>query len=243
MLNTMKKMMALLLALVMVLSLSAAAFAAEAEEAETETAEAGEEDLSAYDKIGEETDTARFVKLTNMTGTDIMGLNIRKSGDWQFSDELMADDDLFEKEETSLFFYESEAAEEAGEEAEAAETEAEGEAEEAEPVLYDIQIVWSDWTVGVLYNIELDDLDEADIQRSWNSLPYLTYKSLASEEDVNTEEAEQTAYFSSPEYAAYGGGGSSSSSSGGSSSGGSSSGGSGWSYGGDSGCIDNGLLW
>ena len=234
MLNTMKKMMALFLALVMVLSLGAAAFAAEAGEAAEDEAGAGEEDLSAYDKIGEETDSARYVKLTNMTGTDIMGLNIRKSGDWQFSDELMADEDLFEKEETSLFYYEPEADEETEE------TEAEG--EEAEPVLWDIQIVWSDWTVGVLYNVELDDLAEADIQRSWNSLPYLTYKSLDSEEDVNTEEAEQTAYFSSPEYAAYGGGGSSSSS-GSSSSGGSSSGGSGWSYGGDSGCIDNGLLW
>ncbi len=232
MLNTMKKMMALFLALMMVLSLGAAAFAAEAGEAETEATET-EEDLSAYDKIGGETETARYVKLTNLTGTDIMGLNIRKSGDWQFSDELMADEDLFEKEETSLFYYEPEADEETEE------TEAEG--EEAEPVLWDIQIVWSDWTVGVLYNVELDDLDEADIQRSWNSLPYLTYKSLASEEDVNTEEAEQTAYFSSPEYAAYGGGGSSSSS-GSSSSGGSSSGGD-WSYGGDSGCIDNGLLW
>ncbi len=234
MLNTMKKMMALLLALVMVLSLGAAAFAAEAGEAAEDEADTGEEDLSAYDKIGEETEAARYVKLTNMTGTDIMGLNIRKSGDWQFSDELMADEDLFEKEETSLFFYEPEAEEET--------EETEAEAEEAESVLWDIQIVWSDWTVGVLYNVELDDLAEADIQRSWNSLPYLTYKSLASEEDVNTEEAEQTAYFSSPEYAAYGGGGSSSSS-GSSSSGGSSSGGSGWSYGGDSGCIDNGLLW
>ena len=213
MMNTMKKLGALLLALVMVMSLGAMAFA-EAEPAE-------EEDLSALARIGEETDTCRMVKVTNLTGTDIMGLNIRRSGEWEFSGELLAEGDNFEKEEVSLFCYEPETAEEA------TATDAEAEETEAEPVLYDIQIVWTDWTVGVLYNVELDDMDEAELQRSWNSLPYIVYKSLASGEDVNTEEAETAAYLADP---------ANSQSSGGSSSGGGS-------YGGDSGCIDNGLLW
>ena len=217
--NTMKKLGALLLALVMVLSLGAMAFA-EAESAE-------EEDLSALARIGEETDTCRMVKITNLTGTDIMGLNIRKSGEWEFSAELLAEGDNFEKEEVSLFCYEPETAAEAD-----TATGAEAE-EEAEPVLYDIQIVWTDWTVGVLYNVELDDMDEAELQRSWNSLPYIVYKSLESGEEVNTEEAETAAYLADPA--------NSQSSGGGSSGGGSSS--SGGSYGGDSGCIDNGLLW
>ena len=226
MMNTMKKLGALLLALVMVLSLGVTAFA----EAETEPAE--EEDLSALARIGEETETSRAVKVTNLTGTDIMGLNIRKSGEWEFSAELLAEGDNFEKEEVSLFCYEPETAEEA------TATDAEAEAEEAEPVLYDIQIVWTDWTVGVLYNVELDDMDEAELQRSWNSLPYIVYKSLASGEEVNTEEAETAAYLADPANSQSSGGSSSGS---GSSSGGSSSGGG--SYGGDSGCIDNGLLW
>ena len=221
--NTMKKLGALLLALVMVLSLGAMAFA-EAESAE-------EEDLSALARIGEETDTCRMVKITNLTGTDIMGLNIRKSGEWEFSAELLAEGDNFEKEEVSLFCYEPETAAEAD-----TATGAEAE-EEAEPVLYDIQIVWTDWTVGVLYNVELDDMDEAELQRSWNSLPYIVYKSLESGEEVNTEEAETAAYLADPANSQSSGG----SSSGGSSGGGSSS--SGGSYGGDSGCIDNGLLW
>ena len=217
--NTMKKLGALLLALVMVLSMGAMAFA-EAESTE-------EEDLSALARIGEETDTCRMVKITNLTGTDIMGLNIRKSGEWEFSGELLAEGDNFEKEEVSLFCYEPETASEAD-----TATDAEAE-EEAEPVLYDIQIVWTDWTVGVLYNVELDDMDEAELQRSWNSLPYIVYKSLESGEEVNTEEAETAAYLADPA--------NSQSSGGGSSGGGSSS--SGGSYGGDSGCIDNGLLW
>ena len=221
--NTMKKLGALLLALVMVLSMGAMAFA-EAESTE-------EEDLSALARIGEETDTCRMVKITNLTGTDIMGLNIRKSGEWEFSGELLAEGDNFEKEEVSLFCYEPETASEAD-----TATDAEAE-EEAEPVLYDIQIVWTDWTVGVLYNVELDDMDEAELQRSWNSLPYIVYKSLESGEEVNTEEAETAAYLADPANSQSSGG----SSSGGSSGGGSSS--SGGSYGGDSGCIDNGLLW
>ena len=224
--NTMKKLGALLLALVIVLSLGAMAFA------EAEAEPAGEEDLSALTRIGEETDTCRMVKITNLTGTDIMGLNIKKSGEWEFSAELLAEGDNFEKEEVSLFCYEPETAAETD-----TATDAEAE-EEAEPVLYDIQIVWTDWTVGVLYNVDLDDMDEAEFQRSWNSLPYLIYKSLESGEEVNTEEAELAAYLADPANSSSGG--SSSSGGGSSSSGGSSSGGS---YGGDSGCIDNGLLW
>ena len=221
MMNMMKRLGAILLVLAMVLTLSATAFA------EGEAEPAGEEDLSALDRIGEETETSRGVKFTNATGTDIMGLNIRKSGEWEFSDELMAEDDLFEKEEASLFCYEPETAEEG---------EADAESEEAEPVLYDIQIVWKDWTVGVLHNVDLGDMEEAVINRAWNSLPYLTYTSLATGEDVDTNDMEQVV--GTAEWEAYL---ASQSSSGGSGSGSGSGGGS--SYGGDSGCIDNGLFW
>ncbi len=219
--NAMKKLMALLLALVMVLSLGVMALAeGEAEPAEDAAAE--EEDLSALDRIGEETETSRGVKFTNATGTDIMGLNIKKSDDWEFSAELIAEGDLFEVDEASLFCYEPETA---------------GEEEETTgPVAYDIQIVWSDWTVGVLHNVLLDDMDEAMIQRAWNSLPYLTYTSLSTGEDVDTSEEEQVV--GTAEWEAYVASQSSSSGS----SGGSSSGG-GWSYGGDAGCIEGGLLW
>lgn len=150
---------------------AAAAEAEEAEEAEEE------EDLSDLPRIGEETEEGYKIKLVNDTGSTIMGMNIQKTTDdtWSWSDELLADGDEFEDGETALFCYTP------------------GEDEDGQTT-YNVQIVFTDWTVGYLHYVLLSDMEQAAIERAVNSLPYLVYTSLASEEEINTSEAEQKVF-------------------------------------------------
>ncbi len=217
-----KKRIAKLLALTVAAALCAG-LTVTAQAAGTETDPAVEaEDYEGLDRIGQETEEGYKVKLTNATGTDIMGMNIQLTTDdtWTWSDELLAEEDMFEKEETALFCYTP------GEDEGEAETEAQAQDEQT---LYNIQIVFSDWTVGYLHNVLLSDMKEAEIQRAANSLPYLVYTSLASQEEIDTSEAEQAVFegeLASGFWDSVIGGGSSSGGSGsGGSSGGSSSGG------------------
>ena len=159
----------------------------EAEETAEDAAEAGETDGAAepaeevdiadLDRIGEETEEGYKIILTNDTGTDIKGLNIQKTTDatWTWSAELLADGDKFENGETALFCY----------------TPGEGEDEET---TYNLQVVFTDWTVGYLHYVALSDMEQAVVERAVNSLPYLVYTSLASGEEIDTAAAEQKAF-------------------------------------------------
>lgn len=206
------------------------------EESEEADEEEAKEDYEGLARIGVESDGGYKIKLINATGSDIQGLNIQSTTEdtWVWSDEMLAEGDLFENGETSLLCY----------------TPREGETEET---LYNFQVVFTDWTVGYLHNVYLSDMDEAELNRApITCLPYLIYTSLAAKEEINTSEAEQKAFegeLASGFWDSVINAGSSSSSGGGSSSGGSSSGGGGYSGGGSSsggsggGCITDGLLW
>ena len=150
-----------------------------------EAEEAEEDDLEGLDRLGEETEGCVLVKITNAAGTDIMAINIKPSDDWAWSEDIMADEDTFEVDETSVLCYTPAAAED-GEE-----TEADEEAEAAEPVPQDLQIVFTDWTVGIIHNAILEDMQDVQLMRAWNSVPYLVYTSIATGEQVDTNEAEQ----------------------------------------------------
>lgn len=252
----MKKWMILLLTLALMASMTAvsglAAGEAEAdadgaEPAEaTEPAEEGEEEEDPFEglvRLGEETEGCGMVKLTNQTQDNIMMINIKRSDDWQWSDNLLLDGDLLEVGESAVLCFElpeaeepADGAEEPADEGEAPADEAEepadgAEAEEAEPVTYDLQIIFVGWTGGSCHNVVLTDVEDAQIMRAWNSIPYLVYTSVSTGEEVDMAEAEQeiaTAEY----YAQQSSGGSSSGSGGGSSSGGSNS----------EGCVGDGAL-
>ena len=55
----------------------------------------------------------------------------------------------------------------------------------------DLQIVFTDWTVGIIHNAILEDMQDVQLMRAWNSVPYLVYTSIATGEQVDTNEAEQ----------------------------------------------------
>lgn len=148
------------------------------EPAEEEPEEPAEElDLEGLDRIGEETEEGYKIRLTNATGSNIMGMNIQKTTDdsWAWSDELLADGDRFEPDEAAVFCY----------------TPGEG---EDETTTYNVQIVFTDWTVGYLHYVLLSDMNEAQLERAANSLPYLVYTSLGSGEEIDTADAEQKAF-------------------------------------------------
>ena len=228
--NNLKKLLCSLLALTVVLSMAGLAMASEEEDAsEEEQAEQAEivplteEELAALPRIGEETEDCSQIVLVNATEGDITAINIKASDEDQWSDNILAEDDVYEAEETALLCWEAE-----------------------EDVLYDLQLTFSDWTVGVAHDVDFADITQANLQRQWNGLPYLVYVSVATGEEVDTSEAEQAR--AEAEIAAgtwaYGGDSSSSGSSGGSSSSSGSSGGS--SSGGGSsseGCLDDALFW
>ena len=109
--------------------------------------------------------------------------------------------------------------------------------------------MFTNWTVGYLHNVLLSDMEAADLERAANSLPYLVYTSLGTEEQINTQELEQKAFegeLAAGMWDAVLNAGKSSSSGGGSSTGsggGSTSGGGSSSTGGNTtGCVGDGAL-
>lgn len=236
-----KILLSMLLALTMALSLASFAAAAEdaeqtdpAEEAAEETSveapdpaeieqiletvlELTEEELAELPCIGEQTEECSTIALLNNTGNDITALYIKASEDAEWSENILAEDQVLEDGKAALLCWEAE-----------------------DGVLYDLQITFDDWTVGVAHDVDFADTPGAQLHRQWNGLPYLVYVSLSTGEEVDTSEAEQAraeAEISAGTWA-YGNGSTSSSSGSSSSGGGSSSGGSS-----DTGCLDDAAFW
>ena len=215
----MRKWLGMILALALTAALlSGAALADEpaAEEtagAESAVEEPAEEDFEGLDRLGEETEGCVMVRLTNLTGADIRGMNVKRSDDWQWSEELVAKGDVFVTDEVCALCYEPEAdtaEEEAPEETdpanaqpapeetdpanaqpapEAGETDEAGEADQ--PVLYDLQIVFSDRSLGICHGLDLNEVKDAKIMRAWNGVVYLVYTSASTGEEMDMSEAEQ----------------------------------------------------
>lgn len=249
--KNLKLLVSILLALTMALSL--ASFAAAAEDADAEQTEPAEEaaenvdsaeapdpeeieqiletvleltaeDLAELPCIGEQTEECSTIAFLNDTGNDIIAINVKSSEDTEWSENILAEDQVFEDGTAALLCWEAE-----------------------DGVLYDLQLTFDNWTVGVAHDVDFADTPGAQLHRQWNGLPYLVYVSLSTGEEVDTSEAEQAraeAEISAGTWA-YGNGSTSTSSSSGSSSGGGSSSGSSSSSGGssDTGCLDDAAFW
>lgn len=191
----------------------------QAEDTEMEQADGPEDDAQTAEdpfeglvRLGEQTDSCVMVKLTNMSESDnIMMINIKRSDDWEWSENLLLDGDTLDVNESAVLCYEPEEEEQT-------------DGEEQGPVTYDLQIIYEGWTGGTCHNVPLDDVKDAQIMRAWNSIPYLVYTSVDTEEEVDMYEAEQQIAVAEYYANAQSQSGGSSSSGGGSSSSGSSEG-------------------
>ena len=165
----MKKCITMLLILALLASVPAAGFAAAEEESKALTAE----ELEALDRIGEETEECYAIALENAAGADAVSVAVREIGGEEWSDELLAEDDVFEDGETALLCW----------------TPAE---DENDMKLYEIRLTFDDETESVLHMVPLSDMETAKLLRDEQSgLAYLVYTSLTNEKEVDTLQTEQ----------------------------------------------------
>ena len=96
--------------------------------------------------------------------------------------------------------------------------------EEDEETLYEIQITWSDGDEGVVHDVSLADMEEVEL--CWDGRAYLVYTSVSTGEEVDTLIAERTlaGVINTNSSSSYSYSGS-------------------YSYGGDAGCLNDGLFW
>lgn len=160
--KNLKALTAILLALTVVLSMAAFAFAQEEEDP------AVPEDTAELDRLGTETEEGCRIALLNSSGSDITAVCIKAAEDEDWSDSLLAEEDVFEADETSLLCWEPE-----------------------EDVFYDLQLTYADETQAVLHGLDLTDIDEGEILCDDTGLTYLAYTSVSTGEQADTLEAEQ----------------------------------------------------
>lgn len=180
----------LLIAMVLILAMAAAAGCGKKEDTsaakttkttdtkkvETKKTEEKQEILKT---IGDKTDTAFEVKLTNATGQDITGISIKNSGDETYPDNMLKNADKFGKDESRIVYYTSTKAKE-----EATET------GKIIPIEYTIQLTLADGTISELHGFPFEDIQEGKISLE-EKLAYLTYKSVSTNQEVITLESEK----------------------------------------------------
>lgn len=104
----------------------------------------------------------------NSSGSDIIAVCIKAAEDEDWSDSFLAEEDVFEADETSLLCWEPE-----------------------EDAFYDLQITYADEAQAVLHGLDLADIDEGEILCDETGLTYLAYTSISTGEQTDTLEIEQ----------------------------------------------------
>ena len=204
-----KKMMVMVCAFTMgmtMVSAGAPVFAEAQEAAAGEDAAAEQEEAAAEEKeeevkyIGTHEEGDCEIQVTNCTGRNIKGMDIKLNDEETYETHLLEEGDVFGYDEVRIFCFKPEreeeeaadAADESAEEKEAAEEETEAAEEEKElpAKSYDILITFEDdGTTVEIHTFPFDDMEVGEI-RAADGVGYLTYISLESKEPVDTKEVE-----------------------------------------------------
>lgn len=155
--------------------------AAETTEAEEETtAKAQEEEVLKTIGVEGSGDDWYCVRLKNSTGKDITGVSVRSTGEEEFPENMLTEDEVFAVREERLLYYDA--------------SKAASEVTEDDKLLtpgYDIRLTFSDETEVVLHAFPFGDLEEGSIcciTKEW--IGFVRYFSLSSGEKVTTKDAE-----------------------------------------------------
>lgn len=176
-----KLLLAMLVGMLGVAGLVTGCSGGKTEDKKTETAEEKEPELKV---IGTESKDAFKVELKNSTAKNITGVSVKLTEETEYPANMLANGDVFAVDESRNLYYTAPAAAE-----ETAET---ADASADEKVLtqgYDIQLTFEDGTTAELHSFPFEDMEAGEICFA-DEVAYLSYTSVATEDKVETKEAE-----------------------------------------------------
>ena len=192
-----KKTVILALALCTAMALPGTLYAEEAAPAApAETAAEEPQQQGGLKSLGHVTEGGFEVLIKNSTGKDIEKIRIRSSSDEDYGDSLLEAGDIFAADEERILYYDPDSK---AEEATAQETPAPAETDGEDkylPDAYDIEITFKPETEGTegdlyeLHSFPFEDIMEGKILLEGEVL-YLEYKSIATDENINTKAYEE----------------------------------------------------
>ena len=161
------------------------------------TSEEGGETKVEYATVGEKTEDAYDILLTNATGNVITGLSVKSSTDLEYPTNMMEADQKIEADETVELFYTS------ADQTDTSDSDSDetvgtdnAESEETAPIAdalinetYSLQVTFEDGTVKELSNFAVDDMEEAELMYE-DDIAYVKYTSLSEKVEINTKETE-----------------------------------------------------
>lgn len=152
------------------------------EEKEPDTLKIETTDKKEYQIIGNETDEAYQVLITNNMGQDITGIAIKTSDKEEYPANMLKTDEVLKKEDTAKLFYTEE-------KTEAADEVADSDAK-AVNILYNVEITLKDGKVYELNTFEFEDVKEEIQLCVEEDVAYITYTSNTDDAEISTKEFE-----------------------------------------------------
>ena len=156
-----------------------------------------------YATVGEESEDAYDILLTNATGNVITGLSVKSSSQTGYPANMMSTDQKIEADETVQFFYTSEyeggindVSSSEDSDTSDSDTGSDTSEEETAPIAnaainetYSLQVTFEDGTVKELTTFAVDDMKEADLMYE-DEVAFVKYTSVSEEVEINTKETE-----------------------------------------------------